>query len=406
MAAALAGAGADVVLHASSAPPEAAAADIAARTGRRTHALAGDLRNAAAGDRVVADAVAAFGRVDIVVNNAGTIRRQPAAEHDDAFWDEVLAVNLSSVFRLCRAAGRHMLARGGGGKIVNIASLLSFQGGITVPGYAAAKGGVAQLTKALANEWAAHGINVNAIAPGYMETDNTAALRADADARAPDRRAHSGRPLGPARGPGRRGRVPGVGGVGLRPRPRAGRRRRLDGSLRTPMPDSHRIVPRRRHAEPRVHAGRSSSRKLVGPAALTAAGMIGAGAVATRLLAGAWFGFDLLWVALADRADGDRHARLGVARRHPLGRPRHDRHGAHRHRRVARLGHRRADGAGQRRRQHEPDVGDGRGHLRRARHAAAGQRRLRAGRRGDRRAHRHHASSPPCSAATSASRRS
>jgi 2-deoxy-D-gluconate 3-dehydrogenase len=181
MAAALAGAGADVVLHASSAPPEAAAADIAARTGRRTHALAGDLRNAAAGDRVVADAIAAFGRVDVVVNNAGTIRRQPAAEHEDAFWDEVLAVNLSSVFRVCRAAGRHMLARGGGGKIVNIASLLSFQGGITVPGYAAAKGGVAQLTKALANEWAAHGINVNAIAPGYMETDNTAALRADAE---------------------------------------------------------------------------------------------------------------------------------------------------------------------------------------------------------------------------------
>ena len=91
-------------------------------------------------------------------------------------------MNLSSVFRLCRAAGRHMLERGGGGKIVNVASLLSFQGGITVPGYAAAKGGVAQLTKALANEWARHGINVNAIAPGYMETDNTAALRADADA--------------------------------------------------------------------------------------------------------------------------------------------------------------------------------------------------------------------------------
>jgi 2-deoxy-D-gluconate 3-dehydrogenase len=116
-----------------------------------------------------------------VVNNAGMIRRKPAAEHDDAFWDEVIAVNLSSVFRLCRAAGRHMLERGGGGKIVNVASLLASQGGITVPGYAAAKGGVAQLTKALANEWARHGINVNAIAPGYMETDVTAALRADAD---------------------------------------------------------------------------------------------------------------------------------------------------------------------------------------------------------------------------------
>jgi 2-deoxy-D-gluconate 3-dehydrogenase len=179
MALALAEAGADVALHASSAPPDAVAADITTRTGRRTHALAADLRNAAAADRVVADALAAFDRLDIVVNNAGTIRRQPAAEHDDAIWDEVIAVNLSSVFRLCRAAGRHMLERGNG-KIVNVASLLSFQGGITVPGYAAAKGGVAQLTKALANEWASRGVNVNAIAPGYMETDVTAALRADA----------------------------------------------------------------------------------------------------------------------------------------------------------------------------------------------------------------------------------
>ena len=93
-----------------------------------------------------------------------------------------------------------MLDRGSGGKIINVASLLSFQGGITVPGYAAAKGGVAQLTKALANEWAAHGINVNAIAPGYMETDNTTALRAGRHAQPPDHRAHSGRPLGHARG--------------------------------------------------------------------------------------------------------------------------------------------------------------------------------------------------------------
>ena len=109
----------------------------------------------------------------------GTIKRSPAAQHPDEMWDEVIAVNLSSVFRLSRAAGAHMLERGGGGKIVNVASLLSFQGGITVPGYAAAKGGVAQLTKALANEWAAQRINVNAIAPGYMKTDNTSALQAD-----------------------------------------------------------------------------------------------------------------------------------------------------------------------------------------------------------------------------------
>jgi 2-deoxy-D-gluconate 3-dehydrogenase len=95
-------------------------------------------------------------------------------------WDQVIEVNLSSVFRMCRAAGAHMLERGRGGKIVNVASLLSFQGGITVPGYAAAKGGVAQLTKALANEWARSGINVNAIAPGYMNTELTSALQADA----------------------------------------------------------------------------------------------------------------------------------------------------------------------------------------------------------------------------------
>ena len=100
--------------------------------------------------------------------------------HTDEDWDTVLEVDLSSVFRLCRAVGKHLIERREGGKIVNVASLLSFQGGINVPGYAAAKGGVMQLTKALANEWAPHGITVNAIAPGYMETDNTTALRADA----------------------------------------------------------------------------------------------------------------------------------------------------------------------------------------------------------------------------------
>jgi 2-deoxy-D-gluconate 3-dehydrogenase len=113
-----------------------------------------------------------------LINNAGIIRRQSADEHTDEFWDAVIEVNLSSVFRLSRAVGRHMLERGSG-KIINVASLLSFQGGITVPGYAAAKGGVAQLTKALANEWASRGINVNAIAPGYMITENTTSLRAD-----------------------------------------------------------------------------------------------------------------------------------------------------------------------------------------------------------------------------------
>jgi 2-deoxy-D-gluconate 3-dehydrogenase len=112
------------------------------------------------------------------VNNAGIIRRAPAAEFSAKDWTDVIEINLNAVFRLCQLAGRHMLEQGGG-KIVNIASLLSFQGGILVPAYAAAKGAVAQLTKALANEWAPKNVNVNAIAPGYMATDNTEALRAD-----------------------------------------------------------------------------------------------------------------------------------------------------------------------------------------------------------------------------------
>jgi 2-deoxy-D-gluconate 3-dehydrogenase len=172
----LAEAGADVVLHASS-PPAGKAKEIE-RLGRKAVAVGADLADRHAADRLAREAVAAFGRIDILVNNAGTIKRQPAAEHSDEFWDAVIAVNLSSLFRLTRAIGAHMLERGSG-KIVNVASLLSFQGGVTVPGYAAAKGGVAQLTKALANEWAPRGLNVNAIAPGYMATDNTAALQAD-----------------------------------------------------------------------------------------------------------------------------------------------------------------------------------------------------------------------------------
>jgi 2-deoxy-D-gluconate 3-dehydrogenase len=116
--------------------------------------------------------------IDILVNNAGTILRQPAAEHSDEYWDEVIAVNQTAPFILTREIGRKMIEKGSG-KIIFTASLLSFQGGITVPGYAASKGAVAQLTKAFANEWAAKGINVNAIVPGYISTDNTTALRAD-----------------------------------------------------------------------------------------------------------------------------------------------------------------------------------------------------------------------------------
>ncbi len=121
-----------------------------------------------------------FPRIDILVNNAGTILRNPAAEHSDEFWDEVLEVNLSSQFILSREIGSAMLAQGSG-KIIFTASLLSFQGGINVPGYAASKGGIARLTMALANEWAGKGVNVNAIAPGYISTDNTTALREDKD---------------------------------------------------------------------------------------------------------------------------------------------------------------------------------------------------------------------------------
>jgi 2-deoxy-D-gluconate 3-dehydrogenase len=135
------------------------------------------------GDRAaLRDFIGKIGRevpqIDILVNNAGTILRQPAAEHSDEYWDRVMEVNVTSQFILARDLGREMLARGSG-KIVFIASLLSFQGGVNVPSYAASKGGVAQLTKALANEWAGKGVNVNAVAPGYIATDNTSALRQD-----------------------------------------------------------------------------------------------------------------------------------------------------------------------------------------------------------------------------------
>ena len=125
-------------------------------------------------DRVKSDVE----RIDVLVNNAGTVLRKPAAEHPDEYWDQVIEVNLNAQFVLSREFGKDMVARGSG-KIIFTASLLTFQGGITVPGYAASKGGVGQLTMALANEWAQHGVNVNAIAPGYIATDNTAPLRAD-----------------------------------------------------------------------------------------------------------------------------------------------------------------------------------------------------------------------------------
>jgi len=177
IALALAEAGADVICHGSSRDAEGVVEKIHT-LGRRSAFIAADLVDPSAPERLYRAAVDELGSIDILVNNAGMIKRAPAAEHPVEFWDQVIAVNLTAVFRLSQLAGTQMLTRGAG-KIINIASLLSFQGGVNVPGYAAAKHGVAALTQSLANEWAARGVNVNAIAPGYMATDNTAPLRAD-----------------------------------------------------------------------------------------------------------------------------------------------------------------------------------------------------------------------------------
>ena len=177
---ALAEAGADIALLDRSDPAETR--EHVEKLGRQAIVVRCDLGTAEPAQlaEAVDTVVSRLGRLDILVNNAGIIRRAPAAEHSATDWDEVIAVDLSAVWHLCQAAGRVMLAQGTG-KIINIASMLSFQGGIRVPSYTAAKHAVVGLTKALANEWAAGGVNVNAIAPGYIETDNTAALRADSD---------------------------------------------------------------------------------------------------------------------------------------------------------------------------------------------------------------------------------
>jgi 2-deoxy-D-gluconate 3-dehydrogenase len=170
IALALAEAGANVACHGRDPHPGSVCGDIQALE-RRCSYFSGDVAEAEVCSDLVEKTVAEFGSLDILVNNAGIIRRSPAAEYSSEDWDQVIAVDLTAVFRLSQPAAR--------GKILNIASVLSFQGGILVPAYAAAKGGVAQLTRAFANEWAAKGINVNAIAPGYMATDNTEALRND-----------------------------------------------------------------------------------------------------------------------------------------------------------------------------------------------------------------------------------
>jgi len=179
IAIALGEAGANVGCHGRGPEPGHVCAELRA-LGKKTFYFAGDVADPKVCSGLIEKTVAEFGSIDILVNNAGMIRRAPAAEHSIEYWNEVIAVDLTAVFRLSQLAGQHMIRRAQGGKILNVASVLSFQGGVNVPGYAAAKGGIAQLTKALSNEWAAKKINVNAIAPGYMATDNTEALRNDA----------------------------------------------------------------------------------------------------------------------------------------------------------------------------------------------------------------------------------
>jgi 2-dehydro-3-deoxy-D-gluconate 5-dehydrogenase len=176
LAIALSEAGADVALVGRT-PAEETAERVRA-AGRRAAIIGADLSSVAPVQEIVDHTLAELGALDILVNNAGIIRRADSLEFSEEDWDAVIDTNLKSVFFLCQAAARHMVPKGRG-KIVNIASMLSFQGGIRVPSYTASKSGVAGLTKLLANEWAGKGINVNAIAPGYIATNNTAALQAD-----------------------------------------------------------------------------------------------------------------------------------------------------------------------------------------------------------------------------------
>ncbi len=176
MAIALAEAGASVVAVSASNSDETVAA--IRGFGGSAEQISADLSKEDNLEKLFAEALGKFGRIDILVNNAGTIRRAPAAQHSSKDWHDVVDLNLNSVFFLSQLAGRHMIERGSG-KIVNIASMLSFQGGINVPGYTASKHAVAGLTKALANEWAGKGVQINAIAPGYIETRNTAPIIAD-----------------------------------------------------------------------------------------------------------------------------------------------------------------------------------------------------------------------------------
>ena len=211
MALALADAGADVAVHASTQPPLATEAAIWAK-GRQSRSFTANLEKREETLGLVPAVLQAFGRIDILVNNAATMRRAPAAQHPDDMWDDTIEVNLSSVFFLSRAAGVHMLERGGGGKIVNIASMLSFQGGITVPSYAAAKGGVAQVTKALGGSSRQRECDC----PGLYGHGQHQRAASRPRAQPANRRADSGRAVGNARRPRRRGGVSLVARLGLR----------------------------------------------------------------------------------------------------------------------------------------------------------------------------------------------
>lgn len=177
MALALAQAGADIVGVNHCAPTDTMAQ--VTGLGRKFLDIQKDLSDTSALPGIVQEALTLNGRIDILVNNAGIIRREDAINFSESDWDDVVNLNLKNVFFLAQAVARQFIAQGTGGKIVNVASMLSFQGGVRVPSYTASKSGVMGITRALANEWAKHGINVNAIAPGYMATDNTAALQAD-----------------------------------------------------------------------------------------------------------------------------------------------------------------------------------------------------------------------------------
>ncbi|WP_438436443.1 2-dehydro-3-deoxy-D-gluconate 5-dehydrogenase KduD [Kluyvera georgiana] len=179
MALGLAEAGCDIVSVSRSIPQETA--EKVAALGRRMFAIQADLGRPEGIADIVPAAVAAAGRIDILVNNAGTIRREDALSFSEKDWDDVMNLNLKSVFFLSQSVAKQFLSQGSGVKIINIASMLSFQGGIRVPSYTASKSGVLGITRLLANEWAQHGINVNAIAPGYMATSNTEALRDDVE---------------------------------------------------------------------------------------------------------------------------------------------------------------------------------------------------------------------------------